>query len=124
MTYIFQFCIILVICFLGEILNSIIPLPIPASIYGLVIMLLCLGLKIIKLEKIEKTADFLIQIMPLMFIPAAVSLITVWGEVRTILLPIAVIVVASTILVMVVTGKVTEFVISYDRRKDNERNNM
>ena len=124
MTYIFQFCIILAICFLGEILNSVIPLPIPASIYGLVIMLICLSLKIIKLEKIEKTADFLLQIMPLMFIPPAVSLITVWGEVEAILIPIIVIIVVSTIVVMGVTGKTTEFFIKQERGKNNERNNM
>jgi len=116
MTYIFKFCIILIVCFVGEVLNSVIPLPIPASIYGLVIMLLCLSFKIIKLEKIEKTADFLLQIMPLMFIPAAVSLITVWSEVKAILIPIVVIVIASTIIVMVVTGKTAEFVIKQQRK--------
>ena len=116
MTYIFQFCIILIVCLVGEVLNSVIPLPIPASIYGLVIMLLCLSFKIIKLEKIEKTADFLLQIMPLMFIPSAVSLITVWNDVKIILIPIVVIVIVSTILVMVVTGKTTELVIKRQRK--------
>ncbi len=116
MTYIFQFCIILIVCFVGEVLNSVIPLPIPASIYGLVIMLLCLSFKIIKLEKIEKTADFLLQIMPLMFIPAAVSLITVWSEVKAILIPIVVIVIVSTIIVMVATGKTAEFIIKRQRK--------
>ncbi len=116
MTYIFQFCVILVVCFIGEVLNNVIPLPIPASIYGLVIMLLCLYFKIIKLEKIEKTADFLLQIMPLMFIPSAVSLITVWVEVKAIFVPIVVIVVASTVIVMVVTGKTTELVIKQQRK--------
>ena len=116
MTYIFQFCIILIVCLVGEVLNGVIPLPIPASIYGLVIMLLCLSFKIIKLEKIEKTADFLLQIMPLMFIPSAVSLITVWNDVKIILIPIVVIVIVSTILVMVVTGKTTELVIKRQRK--------
>ncbi len=103
MTYIFQFCIILIVCFVGEALYSLIPLPIPASIYGLVIMLLCLHFKLIKLEKIEKTADFLLQIMPLMFIPAAVGLILVWPELKAILIPIVVIITSTTVIVMVVT---------------------
>lgn len=124
MTYIFQFCTILIVCFIGEILYALIPLPIPANIYGLVIMLLCLAFKIIKLEKIEKTADFLLNIMPLMFIPAAVSLITVWAELKNILIPVILIVIASTVIVMAVTGKTAEFVIKHDRRKDNERNNI
>ncbi len=124
MTYIFQFCTILIVCFIGEILYALIPLPIPANIYGLVIMLLCLAFKIIKLEKIEKTADFLLNIMPLMFISAAVSLITVWAELKNILIPVILIVIASTVIVMAVTGKTAEFIIKHDRRKDNERNNI
>ena len=66
MKYLKQFLIILTISFIGEILNKYIPLPVPASIYGIVIMLLCLLLKIIKLEQVKDAADFLIAIMPVM----------------------------------------------------------
>ena len=123
MIYLFQFCIILIICFVGEILHAFIPLPIPASIYGLVIMFMLLAFKIIKLEKIEKTADFLLQIMPLMFIPPAVGIISVWADLKNILVPFFLIIILTTIIVMVCTGKATEFVIKYDRRKNSERDN-
>lgn len=123
MAYLFQFCIILIVCFIGEIFHALIPLPIPASIYGLVIMFILLSFKIIKLEKIEKTADFLIQIMPIMFVPPAVGIITVWTDLQNILLPFFIIVILSTILVMVFTGKATELVIKRDRRKQSERDN-
>ena len=127
MTYIFQFCVISIICFIGELLHSFIPLPIPSSIYGLIIMFLCLNFKIIKLEKIEKTADFLLEIMPLMFIPAAVGLISVWGELKAILLPVLAIIVSTTVIVMVVTGHSAQLVMKLERRKNernNKRNNM
>ncbi|QSX05098.1 CidA/LrgA family protein [Sedimentibacter sp. zth1] len=124
MTLIFQFCTILIICFIGEALYSIIPLPIPASIYGLVLMLICLRFNIIKLDKIEKAGDFLVQIMPLMFIPAAVGLITVWDSLRAILFPILITIVITTIIVMVVTGKSTELVMKMERNKKSERNNL
>lgn len=123
MTYLFQFCIILIICFIGEIFHAFIPLPIPASIYGLVIMFILLSFKIIKLEKIEKTADFLMQIMPIMFVPPAVGIITVWADLKNILIPFALIVIVTTVIVMVVTGKTTEFIIKCDRRKNNEGDN-
>lgn len=123
MTYLFQFCVILIVCFIGEFFHAIIPLPIPASIYGLVIMFILLSFKIIKLEKIEKTADFLIQIMPIMFVPSAVGIITVWANLKNILIPFILIVIATTVIVMVVTGKTAELVIKYDRRSNSERNN-
>ena len=74
MKYLRQFGIILLITFLGEILKTIIPLTIPASIYGLVLMLIALQTKAIHLDSVEDAGVFLIEIMPVMFIPAAVGL--------------------------------------------------
>ena len=73
-----QFGIILLISFVGEILEKWIPLPIPASIYGIILLFLCLKLNIIPHEAVHETGKFLIEIMPLMFIPAAVGLLETW----------------------------------------------
>lgn len=73
MNYIFQFTRILGVSFLGEILNRLLPLPVPASVYGLLIMFLLLLTGRIKLEQVENAADFLLSIMPLFFIESTVS---------------------------------------------------
>jgi hypothetical protein len=73
MKYIHQFLIIITISFIGELLSILLPFPIPASVYGLIIMLICLFTKIIKLNQIEDVANWLIIIMPLLFVPSAVS---------------------------------------------------
>ena len=117
MKWLFEFGIILFVTFLGEILYAVIPLPIPASIYGLILMLAALCLKIIKVEQVQTAGKFLIEIMPPMFIPAAVGLIEVWPQLRQVLLPMLVITVVTTVIVMVVTGKVSQAVI---RRKKKE----
>lgn len=117
MKYIKQLAIILGAAFLGEALYALLPLPIPASIYGLLILALGLALKVIRLEQVEETADFLIQIMPLMFIPAAAGLIPAWPLLRGFLAPILTIVLITTLATMGVTGKVTEFVMSREARR-------
>ena len=89
MKYLKQFGIILGLSLLGELLNYLIPLPVPASIYGLALMFLCLHFKVIKLGDVKETAVFLIEIMPLMFIPAAVGLVNAWGIIRSNLLAAA-----------------------------------
>ena len=109
MAYLKQFGIILTVSFAGEILGQLIPLPIPASIYGLVIMLACLCLGLIRLEAVRAAAVFLIDIMPLMFIPAATGLMTSWGIIRAKLFAYLAIAVITTVLVMVVSGRVTQF---------------
>ena len=79
MKYILQFEIIIAISLIGELLNRIIPLPIPASIYGMVILFTALCTGLIKLSAVRETGKFLIYIMPMMFIPATVGLLESWS---------------------------------------------
>lgn len=116
MKYLKQFLIILTISFIGEILNRFVPLPVPASIYGIVIMFLCLLLKIIKLEQVKDAADFLIAIMPVMFIPAAVGLIDSYATIKHNILAYVVVTFVSTVVVMAVSGLVTQLVIRFGKR--------
>ena len=79
MKYISQFAIIITISFLGEILNRLIPLPIPASIYGMTILFILLTTGLLKLSAVRETGRFLIYVMPIMFIPPTVGLMESWG---------------------------------------------
>lgn len=117
MKYIRQFCIILGITCVGEILHYLLPLPVPASIYGMVILFLLLALHIIPLESVRETGEFLIEIMPLMFIPAAVGLLVTWDVLQPILLPVLIITVVSTVLVMGVTGLIAQKMIRKKKKK-------
>ena len=110
MKFLRQFMIILLLSFLGEVLKMFIPLPIPASAYGLVLMLLCLVTGILKTSQVKEAAFFLIEIMPVMFIPAAAGLIDSWKVLQPLLLPILVITVVITVFVMVITGKVAQMI--------------
>ena len=117
MKYIRQFLLILLVTFAGEVLRYLIPLPIPASIYGLLLLLAALLTGVIRLDAVKDTAKFLIEIMPLMFIPAAVGLLDSWGSLSEILVEVVVISVVSTILVMGISGVVTQFIIRREEKK-------
>ena len=119
MKYIKQFMIILLISFLGEVLRFYIPLPVPASIYGLLLMLAALCTGIIKLEEVKEAGDFMVEIMPVLFIPAAVGLLDSWVELKEIWIPVTVITLVTTIFVMVVAGRVTQYVIRKGKRKND-----
>lgn len=116
MKYIRQFLVILLFTFSGELLKYLLPFPVPSSIYGLILLFLALELKIIRLETIRETGKFLIEIMPLLFIPAGAGLIDSWDALKPICVPVIVIMIVSTIVVMVVSGWVTQFVIRKGRR--------
>lgn len=119
MKYLFQFMIIAVISCIGELLSFLLPLPVPASVYGVVILFLCLLFKIIKLEQVEETAGFLLNIMPVLFVPAAVSLINIFADIRGSLIGIVITSLISTVVTMAVTGLVSQFII---KRKGGEKN--
>ena len=88
-----------------------IPLPIPASVYGLVLMLTALGTGILKIHQVKEAASFLIEIMPVMFIPAGVGLLEAQDALLPVWIPVVVITVVTTVFVMAVTGQVTQVMI-------------
>lgn len=117
MKYVRQFIIILLVSFAGELFKYMIPLPVPASIYGLILLFILLETGIIKLSAVKETSAFLIEIMPLMFIPAGVGLMESWGELGSMLPEVIVVVAVSTVMVMGVSGKVTELVLRRSKNK-------
>ena len=116
MKYVKQFFIILLISFVGELFKYLIPLPIPASIYGMVLLFIALMTGLIKLDDVRDVGKFLIEIMPLMFIPAGVGLIESWGTLKPVLLPVCVITVVAIVTVMVTTGKLSQWMIRREKK--------
>lgn len=117
MKYVKQFGIIIAISFIGEFFHYVFPFPVPASIYGMVIMLVLLMSKRLKVEDVKETSLFLIEIMPMMFIPAAVGLINSWDMISSRLLPYTAVTVVSLVFVMVAAGRAAQFVIRKGKKK-------
>ena len=88
----------------------------------MVLLFAALELRIIKLESICETSRFLIEIMPLMFVPAGVGLLSSWGVLKPVCVPIMAIVLISTIIVMAVSGKVTQGVIRMEKKHPKKKN--
>ena len=107
----------MVFAFVGELLHYFIPLPIPASIYGIVLLFLALELKVVKVSDIEQTSSFLIAIMPLMFLPTAVGVIESWDLIQGAWLPYVIVTVVSTVVVIAASGRVTQTIIRKGCRK-------
>ena len=106
--YIFQFARITAFCLAGEILAVVLPLPIPASVYGLILLLLALRFGIVKLEQVKEVGLFLTGIFPLLFVPAAAGVMELWAEMGEMLLPIVIAIIPVTVLVLVSAGRTTQ----------------
>ena len=122
MTYIRQFAVIITVCFIGEVLQKYIPLPVPASIWGLLLMFVSLRTKIFPLKAVDTTSDFILAIMPLLFVPSTVALITAGPTLKKYGIQFLIIGVVSTIVVFGVTGIVTQAIIRLTHK--NSRGNV
>ena len=118
MKYLFQFLIIVAISFLGELLHYFIALPIPASIYGIILLFAALQLGWIKVRQIREVSTWLIAIMPALFIPSAVGLVKSWDILSQSLVKYSVITFVSTLVVMGLTGLATQYVIRQSKNKE------
>lgn len=121
MRYVKQFSIIIMISFAGELLKELLPFPVPASIYGLVLMLLALMTGIIKVEQVNDVSTFLLDVMPVMFIPASVGLMESWHVMQSILIPASILCIVGTLIVMVVSGRVTQRIIVGREKRKNKK---
>lgn len=112
-----EFAIILGVSLAAELLHAFIPLPVPASIYGMVLMLALLMSGALKLDQVKRAGGFLLEIMPVMFIPAAVGLMDVIFDMKSALLPIAAVIVLTTVIVMAATGRTAEWIMNREARR-------
>lgn len=116
MKYLKQFGIIMIVVLAAEGLEFLIPLSVPASIYGLLLMLAALMTGIIRMENVKETAVFLIEIMPVMFIPAAVGLLESYTVLKGAVADVVIIIIVTTVIVMAVTGLVSQKLIQRKKK--------
>ncbi|NLL37774.1 MAG: CidA/LrgA family protein [Fretibacterium sp.] len=108
MRYLNQFAIIFGMTLAGDLLNRLIPLPIPASVYGLILLFASLASGVLKLPQVERAGEILLEILPLTFLPAGAGVLLLTEQLQTLLLPLIAASTLVTLLVMVISGLVTQ----------------
>lgn len=108
MKYLSQFLIIMGFTLVGEALQRLLPIPVPASVYGLVLLFLALCTGIVKVRQVKETGAFLTSVLPVLFVSPAVGIVEHWQLIRSQLLPIVLLLVASTMVTFGISGSVTQ----------------
>lgn len=114
MKYLHEAVIVAAITFAAEIIKFLLPLPVPASIYGLILLFLLLKSGVLKLEQIEHVGGLLLELMPLLLVPASVSFLTVLDMIQGMLLPVLIMGFVGTVVVMIVTGMISQALVRRD----------
>ena len=116
--YLKQVCLILGFSFLGEVCRALIPLPIPASIYGMVLLFAALSLKLLRPAQVKDAGGFLTSILPVLFVAPVVNLMDCWDQVRSAIAALAVIVAATTVITFGAAGLVTRLIMRGGRKHE------
>lgn len=103
---------------IGEALQRLIPLPIPAAVYGLVLLFAALCLGLVKTEQVKDAGGFLSSILPLLFVSPAVGLAEQWALIAPKLFPVLLLILSSTVLIFGISGCVTERLAGKEGRDD------
>lgn len=109
MKYLKQIVYILLFTLIGQVLEQVIPFPIPGAIYGLVLLFLALCVGLIKVEDVEDVSKFLISVLPVLFVAPSVNLLAYWNVLSAQIVPFVIINVLTTLLVFAVTGLVVQW---------------
>lgn len=120
MRYLLQAVIIAAVTFAAELIKYFVPLPVPASIYGLLLLFALLKSGLLKLEQIEDLGNLLLELMPLLLVPASVSVLTALDAIQRMLLPVLVMGFIGTTAVMLVTGLLSQWMILRKGEKSHE----
>lgn len=121
MKYLYQFCVIMIFVFLGEVMGYVIPLPVAGSIYGLVLLFLALAFGIIKLAWVEDVANWLHSVMALFFIAPVVAIIDVWGDISHMWWMLVLVLIAAYMVTMITTGMTADAMIGPDKKTKNKK---
>ena len=119
MKYLTQFLRILAFTLAGELLQRLAPLPIPASVYGLVLLFGALNTGLVKLEQVKDAGGFLISILPILFVSPAVGILDNWEAIRGALIPILALTLLSTVLTFGIAGRATQAMMGKEEKPND-----
>lgn len=119
MKYLTQFLRILAFTLAGELLQRLVPLPIPASVYGLVLLFGALNTGMVKLEQVKDAGGFLISILPILFVSPAVGILDNWEAIRGALIPILALTLLSTVLTFGIAGRATQAMMGKEEKPND-----
>ena len=116
--YLKQIALILVFSFLGEVCRALIPLPIPASIYGMVLLFAALSLKIVKSSQVKDAGGFLTSVLPVLFVAPTVNLVDCWDQMKDDVVSLVVIALATTVITFGAAGLATKWIMKGEKRHE------
>ncbi|HDB3885022.1 TPA: antiholin-like murein hydrolase modulator LrgA [Staphylococcus aureus] len=116
-----QVIVIALVLFVSKIIESFMPIPMPASVIGLVLLFVLLCTGAVKLGEVEKVETTLTNNIGLLFVPAGISVVNSLGVISQAPFLIIGLIIVSTILLLICTGYVTQIIMKVTSRSKGDK---
>ena len=116
-----QVIVIALVLFVSKIIESFMPIPMPASVIGLVLLFVLLCTCAVKLGEVEKVGTTLTNNIGLLFVPAGISVVNSLGVISQAPFLIIGLIIVSTILLLICTGYVTQIIMKVTSRSKGDK---
>lgn len=111
-----------VILFISKIIEVVMPIPMPASVIGLVLLFIALCTGIVKLEQVESVGTALTNNISFLFVPAGISVINSLPILSKSPILIILLIIISTIFLLVCTGYASQLLVTKSLFPSKEKN--
>ncbi|MDR3433072.1 MAG: CidA/LrgA family protein [Rouxiella aceris] len=108
--YIRAFVLIYACLYVGNTISMLLPITIPGSILGMLILFALLSTQILPFQWVKPGCSLLIRYMALLFVPIGVGVMSYYDELRTQFGPLVVSCLVSTLIVLLVVGFSSHYV--------------
>lgn len=107
-----QLILIIVITYIGNIIQKVLHIPIASSIVGLILFFLLLQFKIIPVRLVEDAASFLLSTMIFFFVPSVVGAMNIGSSINIKFVAFIIVIVVGTCCIALVSGYIAEKMIA------------
>ena len=118
MKIICQIGVIFAVCWFSQLIEAALPVPFPASVIGMLLLLALLATGLLKIEHIREKADFLLANMAFFSLPAGVSVINYFDVLGRSAVALVLVCLLSTVITFGATALSIRFTLRLlERRK-------
>ena len=105
-------------CWFSQLIEAALPVPFPANVIGMLLLLALLATGLLKIEHIREKADFLLANMAFFFLPAGVSVINYFDVLGRSAVALVLVCLLSTVITFGATALSIRFTLRLlERRK-------
>nr|MDF9458447.1 antiholin-like murein hydrolase modulator LrgA [Bacillus pumilus] len=109
------------VMFVSNLISMYLPIPMPASVIGLVLLFVLLTTKIVKLEQVEQLGTSLTGLISFLFVPSGISVIQSLGVMQEVGVQVVGVIIIATIMLLAATGLFTRLLMQLSEKPQKRK---